>query len=177
LRLNWAVLTSGNSKSRTEIDVKSIVDYASHRRSATSLGDTRHLLVGHTERGSTLEAWLDLARSVPYARLRARSDDSTVFELERLAVNEPVPAAAFRFPRFEETLGLKPTVVTLDKLGELVQRVPVSMATRMGLRSAEMRAKLDAQFSQPLDWERLRARDAAVVPVLKALVAEYEQLP
>jgi hypothetical protein len=183
--LNWGVLSPGNADARIEIDLRILRDVVEHHRSAplglkesfSPLGEKRFLLTTRSEAGGALDIWLDLSRSFPSSRLRGSNPKGTGFELARLTANEPVASAAFRFPRFAETFNLTPTTVTLDKLGDILQRVMLSMFSRFALSSVEWRSRLDGQLSPPLDWERLRARDAAIAPLLKSLVADHEQLP
>lgn len=165
----FGLFDRGNPRAGVLIDLKQFVAAASLRRSLVTHEDERFTLFGYTKIGHRLGAWIDLGRPLPYMRFRFDGSDAAL-DIETLVANQPIPAAALQFPKFEDHITLQPPVtLTFENWGELVKAMR-EFPLRVGLRDPSSRPELEAKLGRRVDWDALAERDATIGHKLKLAV-------
>ena len=180
LSVAYGMYNLGSAQAGVKIDLTQIVATAPLRRSVVQLGNERFTMSGYREIEGRFEAWIDLARPLPYTRVRSTgkssSGISTLADIGELTANEPIPEAAFRFPEFEEEMTLPPvTALTLGNVGEAMTKAMADFLLRTGMKDPSQQTELEAKLGRKVEWHTLHERDATIGQKLRIVIERHFQ--
>src|SRR5262245_30443324 len=173
-RLLLQVYNAGSARPGIQIDLTEIVATTPHARSVVPFGNGLFAFSGHRDNGTHFEAWIDTAQPIPYMRVFSTGRTSSgisVVSVEEFTGNEPIPAAAFPFPRFEGAIALEPPVpVNLD---QMMTKASSDAYLRQGMKVASDRPMMEAILGRTVEWDRLAERDATIGRQLRTVLARH----
>jgi hypothetical protein len=127
---------------------------------------------GHKEPMMLLAA-IDPRRPCPYLRMELASDEKATLVFDPLTRNEPVDPAAFDVPanaNLSKHIPVKPWrsegLLATARGAQVFMQVVLA---RLAIDDAQWRAKLDKSWVTRVDWDKVKANDAKLAPVLREL--------
>ena len=164
----------------TVIDIRSFLALLVKPLEVRREGHDHFVISGLTKGGSRARAYVAPTRKEgPFTRveLYQPGKDHPFLVLDEIALNQPIPAARFSFPKerlLASALSTKQIFAdgateTVLSTSSLIQAFMVRFALLAGVDDSELRSTVEKMSMRKLDWERLKADDKRASPVLRSI--------